>query len=104
MMTFKFERMTPQQTQEKVRQSARSLRLAHNMTQKDLAEKSGVPLSTLKRFEQSGEVSLSAILAIAGALDTLETFEDLFPKPPATSLDQLDIVDRQRQRARGKRF
>ncbi|MBD0864134.1 MAG: helix-turn-helix transcriptional regulator [Rhodobacteraceae bacterium] len=82
--------------------SARNLRLAHNMTQQSLAEKSGVPLSTLKRFEQSGEISLAALLAIAGALGTLDAFENLFPKPAAASLEELGSGKVDRKRA-GKR-
>ena len=99
-MSFEFERKYPGQIQERIRAAARSRRLAFNMTQKTLGEKSGVPLSTLKRFEQGGEISLAGLLAIAAALDTLEEFENLFPKPVATSLDQLESGTRQRRRAR----
>ena len=98
-MVFNFEAQTPSSAQGKIRTSARRLRLAHNMTQQALAEKSGVPLSTLKRFEQSGEISLAALLAIAGALSALDAFENLFPKPAASSLDQLRSVGDDRKRA-----
>ena len=98
-MAFKFETLTTGSAQNKIRMSARNLRLARNMTQQALAEKSCVPLSTLKRFEQSGEVSLAALLAIAGALEALDAFEDLFPKPAATSLDELGSVSIDRKRA-----
>jgi len=101
-MIFDFDAPTPSATRDAIRVSARRLRLARNMTQQVLAEKSGVPLSTLKRFEQSGEVSLAALLAIAGALDALDAFENLFPKPAAVSLDQLGSVGVERKRA-GKR-
>lgn len=101
-MSFTFEVPTPDTTREEIRLSVRQLRLAHNMTQKALALKSGVALSTLKRFEQSGEISLSALLAIAGALDALQAFGDLFPKPVATTLDQLDAHGAERKRARPK--
>lgn len=101
-MTFSFEASTPGSVQDKIRLSARSLRLAHNMTQQALAEKSGVPLSTLKRFEQSGEISLVTLLAIAGALGALHAFEDLFPEPAAASLEELGSTRADRKRA-GKR-
>ena len=99
-MSFKFDRLTPDAAREKIRLSARGLRLAHNLTQHALAGKSGVPLSTLKRFEQCGEVSLASLLAIAAALEALDGFENLFPKPAATSLDQLDSGRPDRRRAR----
>lgn len=101
-MSFNFETPTPDSTQDKIRRSARGLRLAHNMTQQALAEKSGVPLSTLKRFEQSGEISLAALLAIAGALGAMDAFENLFPKPAAASLEELGTARVDRKRA-GKR-
>lgn len=101
-MTFIFEAPTPSSVQEKIRLSARGLRLVHNMTQQALAEKSGVPLSTLKRFEQSGEISLAALLAIAGALGALDAFENLFLKPAAASLEELESARADRRRA-GKR-
>ena len=101
-MIFRFEAPTPGSVKDKIRLSARSLRLAHNMTQQALAEKSGVSLSTLKRFEQSGEISLVTLLAIAGALGALDEFEDLFPEPAAASLEELGSTRADRKRA-GKR-
>jgi len=98
-LIFKFESSTPGSVQDKIRMSARGLRLAYNMTQQALAEKSGVPLSTLKRFEQSGEISLAALLAIAGALEALDAFENLFPQPAATSLEELESARADRKRA-----
>lgn len=88
-----------------VRASARARRLALNMTQTELAARSGVPLGTLKRFERMGEVSLSTLLAIADALDALEGFYGLFPMPEARTLED---VERQssgpvRARARARR-
>lgn len=101
-MILSFEAPTPGSVQDKIRLSVRGLRLAHNMTQQALAEKSGVPLSTLKRFEQSGEISLVTLLAIAGALGALDAFENLFPKPVAASLEELESARADRKRA-GKR-
>ena len=86
-----------------IRSAARNRRLALNMTQKELAEKSGVPLSTLKRFEQLGEISLAGLLAVAGATDALEEFQHLFPAPPVRTLDQLEAISKPRKRARGVR-
>ena len=98
-MIFNFDGPTPKATQDRIRLSARGLRLTQNMTQQALADKSGVPLSTLKRFEQSGEVSLAALLAIAGALDALTEFDTLFPKPAAATLDELGSAGVDRKRA-----
>ncbi len=98
-MIFSFDDLAPKATQDKIRLSARARRLAQNMTQQALADKSGVPLSTLKRFEQSGEISLTTLLAIAGALDALTEFGTLFPKPAAATLDELGSAGIDRKRA-----
>ena len=45
------------------------LRKRKKITQKQLAARSGVSLGSLKRFEQSGEISLQSLTKIAIALD-----------------------------------
>lgn len=83
--------------------SARTRRLAKNITQEDLAEQSGVAIATLRRFENGGAVSLATLLAIAEALGTLDAFSDLFPMPEASSLDELDEFSQLRRRAAKQR-
>lgn len=84
-------------TQHCIRQSAAARRLALNITQADLARRSDVPLPTLKRFEQQGEIGLAALLRIAGALDALDGFGRLFPGPETGG----EMSARIRRRARG---
>ena len=81
---------TPPEMQDRVCAAARSRRLALGLTQSDLAAKSGVPLATLKRFEQKGQISLSGLLALADALNALAGFGALFPAVEATRLEDLD--------------
>ncbi|MFG6661011.1 helix-turn-helix domain-containing protein [Sulfitobacter sp. 915] len=92
---------TPSEMQDRVCVAARSRRLALGLTQSDLAAKSGVPLATLKRFEQKGQISLSGLLALADALNALAGFGALFPAVEATRLEDLDKpAARQRVRKR----
>ncbi len=72
------------------------------MRQVDLAEAAGVTLSTLKRFERSGEVGFETIVRIALALGAEREFAALFPPPEARSLDQILAAGRKRLRARKK--
>lgn len=53
-------------------------RKEHKLTQKELAEKAKISYGSLKRFEQTGEISLSSFLALADALDYLKDFDNLF--------------------------
>lgn len=100
-MSFILNLDTPSEMQDRVRAAARNRRLALGLTQSDLATRSGVPLATLKRFEQKGQISLAGLLALADALDALAGFGDLFPAVEATRLEDLDKpVARQRVRKR----
>ncbi|WP_245155586.1 helix-turn-helix domain-containing protein [Paracoccus ravus] len=70
--------------------SARARRLGFNLSQQDLAERSGVPLSAIRRFETSGEVTLASLLAICDVLEVTDRLHSLFPPAPPRTLDELD--------------
>ncbi len=48
------------------------------MTQRQLAEKSGVSYASVRRFETEGEISLSSLMRIAQVLDCMQDFDSLF--------------------------
>mgnify|MGYP000234662528 CR=1 FL=1 len=52
----------------------RARRLGMELTQEGLAERSGVKLRTLRKFEQTGLISLESFLKLAMALGCLEDF------------------------------
>ncbi len=80
-------------------------RLAMNLTQKELAARSGVTWSSLKRFEREGLISLDSLLNLALVLDCLDDFDKLAGKsqsiPAAQSLDALLATPALRRRATG---
>lgn len=65
------------------------LRKRKKITQKKLAARSGVSLGSLKRFEQSGEISLQSLTKIAIALDVENELEDLFNNVPFASIEEV---------------
>ena len=77
---------TPKDIRLSIAAKAKAQRLALNISQKELAERSGVSLGSVKRFETSGLISLSALLEIALVLGQLEDFGRLFaaPEEPAS--------------------
>ena len=87
---------------ETIRSAARQRRIAFGMTQAELAQRSGVSLGSLKRFEQLGEISLSSLLALAEVMDTLDTFHDLFPLPEARTLNEVERQAKPPVRARAR--
>ena len=82
-------------------------RLAKNLTQRELAARSGVTWSSLKRFEREGLIALDSLLNLALVLDCLEDFDKLavesLPIPAAQSLDALLATPALRRRATGSK-
>ena len=76
-----FNLKTPQEIRHDIAARAQARRLLLNMSQKELAERSGVSLGSVKRFETTGEVSLTSLLSIALAFNALDAFVDLFSPP-----------------------
>ena len=62
-----------------------------HLSQRDLANKSGVSYASIRRFENIGEISLNSILKIANALDCLEEFNLVFKMPAVKSLKDFDL-------------
>ncbi|MBK1826019.1 helix-turn-helix transcriptional regulator [Haloferula rosea] len=75
----------------------RSHRLARGWTQAELAERSGVSISTLKLLEREGKGSLQRLAKIAVILGLESDLSELFSSPPAVeSIDQLESKPRLR--------
>lgn len=55
----------------------KKLRKQNGLSQSDLAERSGVSLGSLKRFETKGQVSLESLLKLAFVLGRLSDFENV---------------------------
>src|SRR5271156_5878087 len=64
-------------------------RIQAGLRQKDLAEKAGVSLGTLRRFERSGDVGMETVVKVAIALDKEREFLVLFPPSDPRSLDEV---------------
>ena len=56
----------------------RNARRAVKISQMTMAERSGVSLGSIKRFEQTGEISLLSLIKLALVLGYEEDFNDLF--------------------------
>ena len=65
------------------------LRKRKKITQKALAAKSGVSLGSIKRFEQSGEISLQSLTKLAIALEVEGELDTLFDSVPFQSIEEV---------------
>ncbi len=76
--------------------NAKLLRLSKNMSRKTLAERSGVSESSIKRFEQTGSITLEAMILLAVALDEMEQISLLFKPANPKSHEELKNAKRKR--------
>ncbi|KAA6346815.1 hypothetical protein EZS27_005665 [termite gut metagenome] len=77
-------------------------RLEKNLTQKDLASRSGLSFGTYRRFEILGEISLRGLVMIALTLDMVSDFEALFSTRRYSNMNELlSHNDKVKQRKRG---
>ena len=65
------------------------LRKRRKISQQELAVRSGVSLGSVKRFEQSGEISLKSLTRIAIALGAEGELEALFEDVPFNSIEEV---------------
>jgi len=68
---------TPSDIMQELKIKFKSRRKAVKLTQKELAIKADVSLGTLKRFEQTGQISLEALLKLALVLECLDDFKEI---------------------------
>ena len=80
---------TPREIDKMIADRIRTIRKRRKISQKRLSEKSGVSLGSVKRFEQSGEISLLSLTKIALALEIQQELEDLFEEVPFLSIEEI---------------
>jgi len=92
--------------QKKLAENIRNRRLSMELTQEGLAERSGVPLATLRKFEQKGSISLESFLKLLMVIGGLEEMTNVLKpsKPNFTSIDEVlkDTNSINRKRGRKK--
>jgi transcriptional regulator with XRE-family HTH domain len=93
---------TPKEISIMIANNAKAQRLSLNLSQKSLSQKSGVSYGVLKKFEQSGKISLESLLKISFGLDCLEDFSHLFQKKEDYSSLTLDDLLDKKERQRGR--
>nr|WP_250807062.1 helix-turn-helix transcriptional regulator [Neorhizobium tomejilense] len=76
-------------------------RIDADLTQKELAGKSGVSYGSLRLFEEKGKISLESLVKIAFILEAEVEFANLFPPRPKRTIDEI-VGQPVRQRVRKK--
>ncbi len=59
-----------------------NVRLSLNLTQREVARRSGVPLATLRRFETTGQIGTKALVELAAVVQRKGDLETIFYRAP----------------------
>ena len=85
---------TPYEMAVDVAKRFRSTRKAKNITIKELSARSGVPYSTIRRFESTGEIAFLALVKIASALNEDDQITNLFAGRFPASIEEVINANR----------
>lgn len=88
----------PSEIAKEIAENEKKKRKFRKLTQKQLSQYSGVSLPSLKRFEQTGEISLISLLKIASVLDESSRFAELFTGREYQSIQE--VIDERNQSGR----
>ena len=86
---------------QRLAENLRARRLEKKLSTKSLAELSGVPASTIQRFELKHAISLESYVRIAKALGYSEEIMQLLAEPKYDTMEELLEINRNKNRKRG---
>ncbi len=96
-----YQLQTPEEASLKLAKKSRQVRLGRKWKQSTLAEHSGVSIGSLRRFEQTGLVSLQNLLKLSCTLGCLDDFNAVLTPPKANSIRELEALSVAPQNKRG---
>lgn len=79
---------------QQVAESFRKRRVEKNITRQRISELSGVPLSTVARFEQKGLIAFESLIKLAMALGYAQDVRSLFDTSKFDTIEELDMIRR----------
>jgi len=78
----------------------RKRRIEKNLTREQVAEKSGVAISNLIRFEQKGLISLRNLIMLAMALGYTAEIKSIFAQPKYSTMEELAQIRKNKGKTR----
>ena len=70
----------------------RKRRIEKNLTRVEIAEKAGVAVANIVRFEQKGLISLKNLIGIAMALGYTSELKSIFAEPKYSTMEELTQI------------
>lgn len=80
---------TAEELNQKLAERVRNIRRRRSISQQKLADISGVSYGSIKRFEQTGQISLLSLTRIAMALDIAGELRNLFTEVPYRDIQEV---------------
>ena len=98
---YTFDPYPLQLTMQKLAENLRTRRLEKKLSTKSLSVLSGVPASTIQRFELKHAISLESYVKLAKALGYSEEIMQLLSEPKYDTMEELIEINHNRNRKRG---
>lgn len=76
-----------------------NLRISENITQSQLAQKTGVSMSTIARMEQGSSVKTDSLVRVMRELNVLENLDTAFLQQEVRPMDLINMSEKKRKRA-----
>ena len=80
---------TAEELDQKLAGRVRNIRKRRSISQKKLADMSGVSYGSIKRFEVTGQISLLSLTKIAIALDIADDLRSIFTQIPYRTIEEV---------------
>ena len=90
-----------QVTMQRLAENLKARRLEKKLSTKSLAEMSGVPASSIQRFELKHSISLESYVKLAKALGYSEEIMQMLAEPKYDTMEELIEINKNRTRKRG---
>jgi len=90
-----------QVTMQRLAENLKARRLEKKLSTKSLAEMSGVPVSSIQRFELKHSISLESYVKLAKALGYSEEIMQMLAEPKYDTMEELIEINKNRTRKRG---
>lgn len=87
MSQFQWE--TAEEINQKLADRLRKVRKRKKLSQEELSNQSGVSFGSVKRFENTGKISLLSLTKLAIALGCVDEIKELFTSIPYGSIEEV---------------
>ncbi|MBO7480563.1 MAG: helix-turn-helix transcriptional regulator [Bacteroidales bacterium] len=99
--SYTFDPYPLQITMQRLAENLRARRLERKLSTKSLSAMSGVPASSIQRFELKHSISLESYVKLAKALGYSEELMQLLSEPKYDTMEELLEINKNKTRKRG---